>query len=967
MSEGNGQPQVHIIGMGMEGPPKKRLEVLSGNKSSLEEELDSYPCLLRCIFDQAGVGVAEVNLHNHRIVRVNEAFGRLIGRSSQDLRQRSFLDLGAQLDGPDSVFQHEVQFFEELLSGRKISVTWYASYLLPPEGGYSTPSRSFKLTATPLPEAPSGERSCIVVLDDISEQKQAVLALRDIHQQLEQRVAERTAELFAANESMRFQIAERKRIEEALRQSVALYRTIAASIPDAAVLVIGKDLRFRVVEGLLLGALGISRTMLEGTFIGRTEHGPFGQLLLEIFVRTLEGVTSSNEKSLHDKTLYLLSTPLRNNDCIIVGAVVLIIDISDRKRAEQERLRMERRYLQIVQTANEGIWLIDQDARITFANDQMAELLRTKRENMIGADVYQFVFPEDLPSFRTQLYAQNHGIDGRYESRLRRMDGTECWIQCSAKAMHDETGAFIGSFGMFTDVTQRRKTESLLRASEQRFRAIIEASTEGILVFSNSTSMIRYANPRACEMLRYSTDELICFSFLDLFPERTNQALRSRTASPSTEPTPNTGELRRKDGGTIQVGIKSVTLDLEGEQCLVLFITDLTARSLLEQERLKAQKLDAIGTLAGGIAHDFNNLLQAIFANISMARQCYDSKEESLRRLESVEHSLHLAIKLTGQLLAFSKGASLQKRRIPLGPLIEEATSFILSGAKASCSIDIDPLLWHTEVDEGQLHQVIYNIVLNADQSMPTGGNIEVRARNVVAPAEGLPAMLLAGRWVSVTVKDTGIGIAEEHMGRIFDPYFSTKATGNGLGLATTYAVVRKHGGFIDVRSKLGLGTEVTVYLPACDRDGETPRRGTVAAPGRSLHVLLLDDDESVRQTSQALLQFLGHSVIAVSDGEAALEAYQQFATSDNPFNLLLLDLTIKGGMGGMETLNKLRISHPNLRAILTSGYSDESLSKSDLPSQARVFLPKPYTLEQLRAAIENAIADSAELMANGA
>jgi CheY-like chemotaxis protein len=221
--------------------------------------------------------------------------------------------------------------------------------------------------------------------------------------------------------------------------------------------------------------------------------------------------------------------------------------------------------------------------------------------------------------------------------------------------------------------------------------------------------------------------------------------------------------------------------------------------------------------------------------------------------------------------------------------------------------------------------------------------------------------MLMAGRWVAITVKDSGVGIAEEHMNRIFDPYFSTKSTGNGLGLATTYAVLRKHGGFIDVHSTVGFGTMVTVYLPACEQEQESPRRHSLWAQKRSLHILLLDDDDSVLQTSQALLQFLGHSVQAVSHGEAALEAYQHAVTLGKSFDLLLLDLTIKGGMGGMETLKKLRISHPNVKAILTSGYSDESLSKSDLPSQARAFLPKPYTLEQLREALAVVVAEVAE------
>ncbi|MFO0623640.1 MAG: PAS domain S-box protein [Polyangia bacterium] len=322
-----------------------------------------------------------------------------------------------------------------------------------------------------------------------------------------------------------------------------------------------------------------------GTHIGRAEHDPFGQMLLHTFAKALDGETSNNEKSFREKTLYLLSTPLRNNDCMIVGAVVLIIDISERKRAEQDRIQLERQYLQIIETANEGIWLIDRNFRTTFANHQMAALLGTTREAMIGADVSQFVFPEDVPSYRARMRERRKGTDGRYETRLRKLDGTECWIQCSAKAIMSNTGQFLGSFGMFTDVSQRRQTEALLRASEKRFRAIIEASTEGILVFSSSSSMIRYANPRACEMLRFSFEELTGFSFLDLFPGTPERPIPIRSFQMHLESTLNTCELRRKDGGSIQVGIKSVMLDLEGEQCQVLFITDLTVRSLLEQER----------------------------------------------------------------------------------------------------------------------------------------------------------------------------------------------------------------------------------------------------------------------------------------------------------------------------------------------------------------------------------------------
>ena len=213
-----------------------------------------------------------------------------------------------------------------------------------------------------------------------------------------------------------------------------------------------------------------------------------------------------------------------------------------------------------------------------------------------------------------------------------------------------------------------------------------------------------------------------------------------------------------------------------------------------------------------------------------------------------------------------------------------------------------------------------------------------------------------SGRWVQVMVRDTGTGIAEEHMGRLFDPYFSTKATGNGLGLATTYAIIRKHGGFINVQSQLGVGTTVSIFLPASDSQAEEHTKTSPIAQVGRLRVLLLDDDDSVRETSEALLRVLGHSVLSVTHGEAVISAYSTAVGTNEAFDLVLLDLTIRGGMGGMETLHRLRAQHPEVKAILTSGYSDDSVSLSDLPRQARLFLPKPYTLEHLREALRMAM-----------
>ena len=895
-------------------------------------------CPYRRIFLEAGVGIAEIDARTLRILRTNQAFSQALGQSQEALAQLRFSDLGMVTETSEANDAHtDAERIAKLCEGKGQSCTWYASY-----GPAERPTRNFKITATKLTDENRNTPVCILVLDDVTERKQTELELQRLQRELEHRVKQRTAELEAANEALRIQAKARKQIAEALRQSVALYRTIAASIPDAAVLVVDQDRRFRVAEGKLLPALGTPRNQIEGAEIGRESYGSVGRLFVQVFEEALSGKTASFERTVDNRLLYVVHTPLRSAEADIVGAVALILDVSARKHIEQ-------RYWEVISTANEGIWFFDGNFATSFLNEQMANLLGHPRTEVLHWSLLHFVFPEDIPVFQERLLKLASGVDQCYEARFRKQDGTEVWLRVSAKALHDERGFFCGAFGMFTDVSEQRAAEERLRKSEQRFRLLTEASMEGIIVYSMTMRRVRYANPAACQMLGYSDEELCGRTISDLYSTRHASYDMGAGIQGSSSSKAATGELFRKDGSRIRVGMKSVVLELEGERCPALFLTDLTTRSLLDQERAKAQKLEALGTLAGGIAHDFNNLLQAVFANISLVRWSYDDRSEALSRLAAVEHSLQLAIKLTGQLLAFSKGGTLQRKPLSLGPLLGEATSFVLSGTNAIAHVEVAKDLWTVEADEGALTQVMHNILLNANQAMPHGGTISVTARNIEAPSTGTPVLIHSGRWVEITVKDTGVGIEEEHISRIFDPYFSTKPTGTGLGLSTTYAIVHKHDGVIDVKSKPHKGTTVAIYLPATDTRPElqpTPKDTTSSRPYR---VLLLDDEQDIRETSAAILHALGHRVVSVATGEAVLAAYRSAAASAERFDLAILDLTIRGGMGGMETLRALRALDKDTRAILTSGYSDDVVSIGEHPFQAKYFLPKPYTMNQLR------------------
>ncbi len=915
--------------------------------------LELVQCQFRSLFEQVGVGVAELDGTTLRIVRLNRAFEQLLERTSRDLYSRTFAQLGLVPESPQSEHDTVAQRISDLVNGAETHCTFYASYPLPNES-----IRNFKITISKL-SAESLPAACVLILDDVTEQKQTELQLQKLQHELELRVKQRTAELEQANEALRQQAHARKQISEALRQSVALYRTIATSIPHAAVLVVEQDRRFRVAEGKLLPLLGTSRNQLEGTMFDRDSSHAVGRLFIQIFERALAGKTASIEQAIDNRILHIVHTPLRSAEADIVGAVALILDVTDRQRSEAERQRIDQRYWELITTANEGIWFVDRDLRTTFLNEQMAHQLGYSRSEILDAPFPNFIFPEDIPEFLDRWHKITLGADLRYESRFKKKDNSEVWMRASIKVLHDDQGHFGGAFGMFTDITEQRAAEERLRISEQRFRLITEASMEGILVYSTESHRIRYVNPAACQMLGYSDAELSLQQMSDLYSARHPSYDVSAGNAGRRTPWAESGELRRKDGSRVRVGMKSVVLELEGERCLALFLTDLTMSSLLDQERTKAQKLEALGTLAGGIAHDFNNLLQAVSANISMARWAYDDKEEAIARLDSVEHSLQLAIKLTGQLLAFSKGGTLHRKPMSLGPLIEEATRFMLSGSKAVCHVAVAENLWPVEADEGQLTQVLHNVLLNADQAMPNGGTITVSVRNVQAPSGRVPVLLPGGRWVEISVADTGVGIDKEHMSRIFDPYFSTKPTGTGLGLSTTYAIIRKHDGHIDVKSLLGKGTEVSIYLPASERKPIAGKAVQTTAETPSFHVLLLDDDGDIRETSSALLSALGHTVVAVETGEDAISAYQRAMRSARRFDLVLLDLTIRGGLGGLEALKVLLTVDHKVRAILSSGYSDDTLSLASLPSQAKRFLPKPYTMNQLRDAIAALMEDT--------
>jgi CheY-like chemotaxis protein len=338
-----------------------------------------------------------------------------------------------------------------------------------------------------------------------------------------------------------------------------------------------------------------------------------------------------------------------------------------------------------------------------------------------------------------------------------------------------------------------------------------------------------------------------------------------------------------------------------------------------------------------------------VFGYISLARLNAADQHKSAAALEQAEKALHMSVNLTTQLLTFSKGGKPVKNNTSLQSVIENSVRFALSGSSADHQINIDSNLWNVEADEGQIWQVIQNIVLNADQSMPTGGTIVINAKNVLASKKETPQLPEEWRYVEISVQDNGIGISNEHLSKIFDPYFTTKSKGSGLGLATCYSIIKNHGGLIRVSSKIGEGTKFYIYLPASETVEKVPQASKFSSIVRKGKILLMDDEELIRNIAGDMLRAIDHEVESAENGTEAIEKYKAAMESGNPFDIVILDLTIRGGMGGKETIEQLVAVNPAIKAIVSSGFSDDSVVSNYHNYGFSARLTKPYKLEGLR------------------
>jgi two-component system cell cycle sensor histidine kinase/response regulator CckA len=507
-------------------------------------------------------------------------------------------------------------------------------------------------------------------------------------------------------------------------------------------------------------------------------------------------------------------------------------------------------------------------------------------------------------------------------------------------------------------IAERKQAEEAMRKSEEKYRTIFENTGAATIIIEEDMT-ISLINTEFEKLSGYSKEEIENKKIFEVFVakddiDRIREYHRLRRIDPDTAP--RNYEFKFIDKYGYLKDIFATVQMFPGTKKSLESLLDITDRKKMENELLQVQKLDSIGILAGGIAHDFNNLLTAILGNISLAKM-YVMEKEVYTHLIEVEKASLRAKDLTQQLLTFSKGGAPVKKTTFIADLIKDSANFALRGSNVKCDFFISPDLWPAEVDEGQINQVINNLIINAHQAMPNGGTIQVQCDNVTINADSvLP--LKAGYYVKISIKDNGTGISQENIQKIFDPYFTTKPNGSGFGLSTSYSIIKNHNGHISVESKSGTGTTFYIYLPASPKGFSVKEKEDRLITGHG-KILLMDDEETVRMVTGKMLRHLGYEVEFAKDGEEAIRLYKSAKKSGRPFDAVIMDLTVPGGMGGKEAIIKLNKIEPSVKAIVASGYFNDPVMAEFNKYGFCGVVSKPFTIVELSQALHRIFVSS--------
>jgi PAS domain S-box-containing protein len=647
----------------------------------------------------------------------------------------------------------------------------------------------------------------------------------------------------------------------------------------------------------------------------------------------------------------------------------IVTDITKRKEAERA-LDMERqRFQMLAENAPFGMVLITHDGNFLYINPKFIEIFGYNlADTPNGKEWFRKAYPDKTYRHQvTKAWLEDMQVTQPGEKpprtfRVTCKNGIEKII--SFRAVLLEAGEKIMTC---EDITERIKIQEELSAEKERLAvtlrsigdAVIATDIEGKIVLMNAIA----------EMLTgWSQKEALGKNLQEVF-HVVDGKTRKITSNP-IDTVLKTGEafelpdnqiLILKDRKEMMVSDSIAPIFGKDKRIMgaVLVFRDITEKHKREEDLLRIDKLESVGVLAGGIAHDFNNILSVILGNISLVKMYVPSGDEKLqKRFNDAERAILRAKDLTQQLLTFSRGGSPVKTTSAIQSVLKASCRFAVTGSNIQCEFDLPNDLLPVDIDAGQINQVMNNVVINAQQAMPKGGTIRIKAENIIfsekMAKQGL--VMNQGAYVKITIQDNGIGIPQENIGKIFDPYFTTKEQGSGLGLATSHSIIKKHGGHMSVESLSGKGTIFSIYLPASSRSIECDQpNGKLTYQGKG-KILVMDDEDMIREITGELLQNIGYKVEFAKNGNEAIAIYKTAHDRGKPFDAVILDLTVPGGMGGKETIQALFEIDPKIKAIVSSGYSNDPIVTEFGKYGFCGVIIKPYHLTELNQTLQNVL-----------